>query len=43
VDLGEELMCSLSEINKLRKNKLKQKEQLHKYEEEDLDSKSKMS
>ena len=43
VDLEEELMCSLREIRKLRKMNLKQKEQLHKYEEEDRDSKSKMS
>jgi hypothetical protein len=43
VDLEEELICSLSEIKKLRKKNLKQKEQLQKYEEEDHDSKSKMS
>jgi hypothetical protein len=43
VDLEEELMCSLSEIKKLRKNNLKQKEKLQKYEEEDCDSKEKMS
>jgi hypothetical protein len=43
VDLEEELMCVLSEIKKPRKKNLKQKEQLHKYEEEDRDSKSKMS
>jgi hypothetical protein len=43
VDLEEELMCALSEIKNLRKNNLKQKEQLQKYEEEDCDSKSKMS
>jgi hypothetical protein len=30
VDLEEELMCSLSEIKKLRKNNLKQKEQVAK-------------
>jgi hypothetical protein len=43
VDLEEELMCALSEIKKLRKMNLKQKEKLQKYEEEDRDSKSKMS
>jgi hypothetical protein len=43
VDLEEEIMCGLSEIKKQRKNNLKQKEKLHKYEEEDHDSKSKMS
>jgi hypothetical protein len=43
VDLEEELMCALREIKKLRKNNLKQKEQLQKYEEEDHDSKAKMS
>jgi predicted RNase H-like nuclease (RuvC/YqgF family) len=43
VDLEEELMCALREIKKLRKKNLKQKEQLQKYEEEDRDSKSKMS
>jgi hypothetical protein len=34
VDLEEELMCALSKINNLRKNNLKQKEQLQKYEED---------
>jgi len=43
VDLEEQLMCSLREIKKLRKNNLKQKEQLWKFEEEDRDSKYKMS
>jgi hypothetical protein len=43
VDIEEELMCALREIKKLRKNNLKQKEQLQKYEEEDHDSKAKMS
>jgi predicted RNase H-like nuclease (RuvC/YqgF family) len=43
VDLEEELMCALREIKKLRKNNLKQKEKLQKYEEEDRDSKAKMS
>jgi hypothetical protein len=43
VDIEEELICSLSEIKKLMKNNLKQKEQLQKYEEEDHDSKAKMS
>jgi hypothetical protein len=43
VDLEEELMCSISEIKKLRKKNLKQKEQLvQKYEEEYRDSKAKM-
>jgi hypothetical protein len=37
VDLEEELMCALSEIKKLRKNNLKQKEQVQKYEEENCD------
>jgi hypothetical protein len=43
VDIEEEIMCSLTEIKKLRKNNLKQKEQLQKYEEEDCDSKAKIS
>jgi hypothetical protein len=43
VDLKEELMCALSEIKKLRKKNLKQTEKLQKYEEQDHDSKSKMS
>jgi hypothetical protein len=43
VDLEEELIYALSEIRKLKKKKLKQKEQLHKYQEEDRDSKAKMS
>jgi hypothetical protein len=43
VDLEEELICSLREIKKLKKNNLKQKEQLQKYEEEDCDAKEKMS
>jgi hypothetical protein len=43
VDIEEELMCVLSETKKMNKNNLKQKEQLQKYEEEDCDSKSKMS
>jgi hypothetical protein len=41
VDLEEQLICSLSEIKKLRNKNLKQKEQLWEYEEEDHDSKSK--
>ena len=36
-------MCALREIKKSRKNNLKQKEQLQNYEEEDRDSKAKMS
>jgi hypothetical protein len=43
VDIEEEIMCALREIKKLRKNNLKQKEKLQKYEEEDSDSKDKMS
>jgi len=43
VDLEEELICALSEIKKLRKNNLKQKKQLRKYEEKDTNSKTKMS
>jgi hypothetical protein len=43
VDVEEELMCPLSGIKKLRKKNLKQKDQLHKYEKEDRDSKAKMS
>jgi hypothetical protein len=37
--LEEELIWALSEINKLKKKNLKQKEKLHKYEEEDRDVK----
>jgi hypothetical protein len=36
-------MCALRETKKHRKNNLKQKEYLHKYEEEYCDSKYKMS
>jgi hypothetical protein len=43
VDLEEEIVCALIKIKKLRKNNLKQKEKLHKYEVEDCDSKAKMS
>jgi hypothetical protein len=43
VDLEEEFMCVLSEIKNRRKNNLKQKEKLQKYEEEDRDLKPKMS
>ena len=42
VDLQEELICTLSKINKFRRKNLKQKEQLYKYEE-DHDSKVKIS
>ena len=43
VDLEEELICALSEIKKVKKKNLKQKEQLQKYEEGDHDSKTKIS
>jgi hypothetical protein len=43
VDLEEELVCSLREINNLKKNNLKQKKQLQKYEEEDHDARTKIS
>jgi hypothetical protein len=42
-DIEEELIYALSEINNLRKMNLKQKKQLQKYEEEDHDSKAKIS
>ena len=43
VDIEEEVICALSEIKKFKKKNLKQKEQLQKYEEEDRDSKAKIS
>jgi hypothetical protein len=43
VDFEEELMYDLRKINNLRKKNLKQKEKLQIYEEEDRDSKEKMS
>jgi len=43
VDLAKELICSLSKIKKLKKMNLKKNEQLQKYEEEERDSKAKMS
>ena len=43
MDLKEEIICSLSDIKRLKKKNLKQKEKLHKYEEEDHDSKAKIS
>jgi hypothetical protein len=43
VDFEEELICALREIKKPKKTNLKQKEQLQKYEEEDRDSKAKVS
>jgi len=39
----EELMSSSREIKKLRKNNLKQKEKLEKYEEKDCESEAKIS
>jgi hypothetical protein len=43
VGLQEELICTLDKIKKLKKNNLKQKDQLQKYEEDEHDSKAKMS
>jgi hypothetical protein len=43
VGIEEEIMCALRKIKKFGKKNLKQKEKLQKYEEEDHDSKSKMS
>jgi hypothetical protein len=43
VDLEGELMCALSGRKKIGKMNSKQKEKLQKYEEEDRDSKEKMS
>jgi hypothetical protein len=39
VDLEEEIICALRKINKLKKENLKQKKQMKKYEEEDHDEK----
>ena len=43
VDMEEEIKCALSKISKIGKKNLKQKEHLQKYEEEDHDSRAKMS
>lgn len=43
MDLEEELICCLREIKKIKKKYLKQKKQFLKYEEEDQDSKMKIS